>query len=51
MATPKVMKLVDVSTGLMECKHCGSQHYASIKPQSGGQFVRGSWQCVNACGA
>jgi hypothetical protein len=44
----KAMKLVDRYTGKMECKFCGSEHYASIKPQSGGLYYRGSWQCCNS---
>lgn len=39
------MKLIDPHTGLMECAVCGSQHYASIKPRSGGRYHKGSWQC------
>lgn len=49
MATPKPMKLIDPRTGQMQCKVCGSEHYASIMPGSGGHFRRGSWQCVNGC--
>ena len=49
MGTPKVMKLIDPHTGLMECKVCGSTHVANIKPDSGGKYYRGSWQCVNGC--
>jgi hypothetical protein len=48
MATPKVMKLIDPYTGEMECKVCGSTHFANIKPRSGGRFYRGSWQCGKA---
>jgi hypothetical protein len=44
-----VMKLLDPGTGLMECKVCGATHLANIRPQSGGQFYRGSWQCQNGC--
>lgn len=47
MATKKAMKVVDGSTGKMECKFCHSVHYASIKPRSGGLYYRGSWQCSN----
>lgn len=50
----KVMKLIDPSTGLMECKVCGSRHFASL--QSGydradgvTRYYRGSWQCQNKC--
>jgi|SRR5579871_1526930 len=44
------MKLIDASSGLMECGVCGSCHYASI--QSGSEradgitrYYRGSYQC------
>ena len=47
--TKKVMKLIDPSSGLMECKVCGARHHANIKPQSGGHYYRGSWQCVHGC--
>ncbi|MCJ7444717.1 MAG: hypothetical protein MUO26_09350 [Methanotrichaceae archaeon] len=47
--TKKVMKLLDASTGLMECKVCGAQHSANIKPDSGGNYYRGSWQCQYGC--
>ena len=43
------MELIDPSTGKMRCKVCGSEHNASIKPNSGGIYYRGSWQCVNKC--
>jgi hypothetical protein len=49
MSSPKVMELVDSHTGRMVCPVCGSEHYARIKPQSGGRFYRGSWHCVNGC--
>ncbi len=45
---PKQMKLVDTSTGLMECKTCGSVHFANLRPSTeGGCYYRGSWQCQN----
>jgi hypothetical protein len=47
--TKKVMKVLDQYTGLMECKICGFQHYANIRPDSGGRYYRGSWQCSNGC--
>ncbi len=46
-ATPKVMKLIDASTGLMECRVCGSRHSANLA--HGGHYRRGAWQCVNGC--
>ena len=43
----KAMKLINPHTGEMECKFCGSIHYANIKPRSGGKYYYGSWQCCN----
>jgi hypothetical protein len=48
-ATKKVMRLSDASTGMMECKVCGARHLANIRPQSGGHYYRGSWQCNHGC--
>jgi len=48
-ATPKVMKLIDSTTGLMECRICGSRHRHSAMIRPGGNFYRGAWQCVNGC--
>lgn len=45
----RVMKLIDVSSGLMECRACGARHTANIKPQSGGKYYPGSWDCVHGC--
>ncbi|MFQ6023996.1 MAG: hypothetical protein ACE5NW_14855 [Acidiferrobacterales bacterium] len=47
--TKKVMRLLDPFTGLMECKVCGTRHAALIRPDSGGKYYRGSWQCLNGC--
>ena len=47
--TKKVMKLLDSQTGLMECRICGARHSPLIKPDSGGKFYRGSWQCQHGC--
>lgn len=49
MAMPKVMRLLEASTGLMECKVCGSRYNANIRPDSGGHYSPGSWQCVHGC--
>jgi hypothetical protein len=43
------MKLLDPYSGLMECTRCGERHRASVRPQSGGQYYRGSWQCRHGC--
>jgi len=45
----KVMKLIDLRTGEMQCRVCGSVHYASLA--SGGRFKRGSWKCRFYCSA
>jgi hypothetical protein len=45
----KVMRLVDPFTNRMECRVCGGEHWAMIKPQSNGRFRRGAWQCSNGC--
>ena len=52
--TKKVMRLVNSNSGLMECKVCGQEHWASL--QSGSEradgvtrYYRGSWQCSNGC--
>jgi hypothetical protein len=39
------MRLIDPSTGLMQCRVCGSVHVSNLK--GGGKFIRGSWQCTN----
>ena len=46
------MKLIEASSGLMECRVCGFRHCASL--QSGldradgiTRYYRGSWQCSN----
>jgi hypothetical protein len=46
------MKVIDASSGLMECQVCGSRHVASL--QSGSdradgitRYYRGSYQCSN----
>lgn len=49
MGRKKVMKLIDPNRGLMECIICGQRHYANIKPNSNGNYYRGSWQCINGC--
>ena len=45
-ATPKVMKLIDPSSGQMECRVCGAYHWANTKD---GNFQRGAWQCQHGC--
>ncbi|MFZ2655549.1 MAG: hypothetical protein WAX69_11525 [Victivallales bacterium] len=43
----KAMKLIEPYFGKMQCRVCGSEHYASLK--RGGGYHYGSWQCVNKC--
>jgi hypothetical protein len=45
--TKKVMKLINRSESIMECRVCGSVHMAKLR--AGGYFVRGSWQCQHGC--
>lgn len=40
MSTPKVMKLIDSWTGRMQCKVCGYEHVANVRPGPGGQHMR-----------
>lgn len=42
-----MMRLVDASTGLVECKVCGDTKIINTKP--GGGSYRGAWQCLNGC--
>ncbi len=44
-----VMKVVDESTGLMECLVCGAKHNEVIKPGADGKFLPENWECVNKC--
>ncbi|SPE25281.1 hypothetical protein SBA5_490057 [Candidatus Sulfotelmatomonas gaucii] len=39
------MTLIDSNSGQMECRICGSQHWACTRP--GGGYHRCSWQCPN----
>jgi len=39
------MKLIDPNTGKMECRVCGSIHWANLK--RGGGYHRGAWQCCD----
>jgi len=51
----KVMKLINPSSGLMECKVCGSRHLANLLPAykqkngKSGFYYYGSWQCIYKC--
>jgi hypothetical protein len=44
-----VMKVVDESTGLMECLVCGAKHNAVMKPGADGKYLPENWECVNKC--
>jgi hypothetical protein len=39
------MKLINSNSGEMECRICGSQYWACIRP--GGGYHPCSWQCPN----
>jgi len=46
------MKLVNVSSGLMQCRVCDSGHFARLQSgylRADGEtnYYRGSWQCSN----
>jgi hypothetical protein len=42
-----VMRLLDRSLGLMECKVCGRRHFAGLI--DGSHYVRDAWLCQNGC--
>jgi len=44
-----VMKIVDESTGLMECLVCGEMRHAVMKQGPDGTFLPENWECVNKC--
>ena len=44
-----VMKVVDESSGLMECLVCGAKHNAVMKPDADGKYLPENWECVNKC--
>ena len=46
--TKKMMKLIDKSSSLMECKSCGARHSALMNPNTG-FYYRGNWQCRYGC--
>ena len=46
----KPMKLIEPHTGKMECRFCGSVHWANLK--HGGGYHASSWRCHNlSCSA
>ena len=45
----KTAKLINPETGLMKCQVCGQEWAANVKPDSGGKYYRGSWQCPKGC--
>ena len=49
MSEGKVMRLVDPSSGTMECRICGARHCANIRPDSNGRYYPGAWQCPEGC--
>lgn len=45
MGMRRTMKLIDPTTGPMQCRRCGHEHIAMLK--GGGGYRYGSWQCSN----
>jgi hypothetical protein len=43
----KVMKLLNPDSGLMECRVCGSRHWANL--QRGDFYHKDSWTCQYGC--
>jgi hypothetical protein len=43
----EMMKLLNPSTGEMECRVCGRRYHANLR--SSGRYFRGSWQCPAGC--
>jgi len=41
-----VMRLLDRSLGLMECRVCGHRHFLALGDDD---YVRGAWECQNGC--
>lgn len=42
-------KLVDETTGLMECLVCGEKYHTTVKAGTDGKFLPANWECVNKC--
>jgi len=50
----RVMKLIDSSNGLMECRICGKRVIANLqshteRADNKTRYLRGTWQCPNGC--
>jgi hypothetical protein len=45
----KLMKLINARSGEMECRVCGTTHFAATKPLGGKEFYEQEWKCVNGC--
>lgn len=48
---PRTVKILDDWRPIFQCRLCHQIWWPSIRPDSGGRFYRGSWQCPNACKA
>ncbi|MBA7490762.1 hypothetical protein ES702_01305 [subsurface metagenome] len=46
---PKIVEILDEHNLRFRCKKCGQVWSPIIKPDSGGKFYRGGWQCPNGC--
>lgn len=44
------LKLIDSSTGLMQCEVCGRQKYVDVKPDSKQGFCRIAQECPDCHG-
>jgi len=43
-----MVRIIDPSTGLADCKVCRSRKYIDTTP-NGQRLPRGTWQCANGC--
>lgn len=46
---PKIVEILDQHSPRFKCKKCGQIWSPNQKPDSGGKFYRGDWQCPNGC--
>lgn len=47
--SPKMVEIVRDYPAIFRCKVCGGTWGPSIRPDSDGNFYRGSWQCPYGC--
>ncbi|MCK4526157.1 hypothetical protein KAW18_02200 [candidate division WOR-3 bacterium] len=46
---PGIVEIIDSKSPVFRCKVCGQRWSPNIKPDSGGRFYGGAWQCPNGC--